>query len=211
MQSVFFSPSFASSVFHDALHSEDSLLDNPHEVSRRSLEFFQTLYNTDNVLSVQLASLITSLNQHGYESTRVDEHLVSLLHYLIHTHKKEAQRARKVGAVRPSTKKEIYKRLCVAKDLLHSSFMNKLELDDISRTACLSSPQLVRQFRTVFHTTPHQYLTRIRLDHAAGLLKHSSTPVQEISWRCGFQNTSAFCRLFKTTYGISPLSFRTSK
>lgn len=211
IQSVFFKAAFASSVFRDALSKEETLLDNPFETGDQPLEFFQTLYDTDPGLEQKLGGLITELNEYGYDSQMVDERLVFLLHHLIRTHKKEAERAARVSAVKPATRKEIYKRLCVAKDFLHSTFMDKQDLSGISNTACLSSPQLVRQFKAVFHTTPHQYLTRIRLSHAARLLKNTSAPVHEITWRCGFENTSAFCRAFKTAYGLPPLHFRTEK
>lgn len=208
IQSVFFRTAFASAVFRDVLTGEDALLDDPFETGNQPLEFFQTLYDMDIRLERKLAGLMAALNEHGYDGNMVDERLVFLLHHLIHTHKKETARANRVNAVKPATRKEIYKRLCIAKDILHSSFMEKLELSGLSQAACLSSPQLVRQFRAVFHTTPYQYLTGIRLAHAAGLLKHTSAPVHEITWRCGFENTSAFCRAFKAEYGTSPLFFR---
>ncbi|HMG89870.1 MAG TPA: helix-turn-helix transcriptional regulator, partial [Chryseolinea sp.] len=59
-----------------------------------------------------------------------------------------------------------------------------------------------------FHATPHQYLTRIRLAHAARLLKHTTIPVYEITWMCGFENVSSFCRAFKSEHGVQPNSFR---
>lgn len=208
IQSVFFSTAFASSVLRDSLSREEDLLDNPFDTGGQALEFFQTLYDTDPRLEQMLTGLMTALNEHGYDSTMVDERLVFLLRHLIRTHKTEADRARRVNAVKPNTKTEIYKRLCIAKDLLHSTFMDKPDLSELSNTACLSAPQLVRQFKAVFQTTPHQYLTRIRLAHAARLLRHTSTPVHEITWKCGFENTSAFCRAFKTAYGVSPLRFK---
>jgi AraC-like DNA-binding protein len=86
--------------------------------------------------------------------------------------------------------------------------MDKPDLSVISNAACLSTPQLVRQFKTVFHITPHQYLVQVRLSHAARLLQHTSTPVHEITWRCGFEDPSAFCRAFRNAYGVSPLYYR---
>ncbi|HTI07243.1 MAG TPA: AraC family transcriptional regulator [Puia sp.] len=209
IQSVFFRKEFAASVFRDALLREEVLLDNPFTAGEQTLEFFQTLYNTDPGLEQKMLGLITTLNENGYDSHTVDEHLIFLLHHMIRMHKTETGRAARVSAVKPGTKKEIYRRLCMAKDLLHSTFMDKPDLSVISHTACLSTPQLVRQFRAVFQTTPHQYLTRIRLAHATGLLKHSAAPIHEITWRCGFENTSAFCRAFKAEYGVAPHRFRT--
>ncbi len=207
IQSVFFTKAFASSVFHDALATEESLLDNPVGEGQ-TLEFFQTLYETDSGLEQKLTNLIAALNTNGYDSNRVDEHLIFLLHHLISFHKKEVKKCGNVRALKPATRNEIYKRLCVAKDFLHSAFMDKHHLSRISSEACLSTPQLVRQFQAAFGITPHQYLIQIRLGHAARLLKQSSMSVQEITWRCGFENPSAFCRAFKTASGISPLGFR---
>jgi len=211
IQSVFFQAAFAAGVFRDVLTSEEGMLDNPFEAGHQSPEFFQTLYDMDAVLAQKLGNLMASLDEYGYDSNRVDEHLVFLLHHLIRTHKTETERARRVSAAKPATQKEIYKRLCIAKDFLHSTYMDKPDLSVISRVACLSSPQLVRQFKAVFRTTPHQYLSRIRLAHAAGLLKQASTPIHEITWKCGFEDTSAFCRAFKAAYGVSPVLFRGEK
>ena len=209
IQSIFFQKKFAADVFRDALSGEEVLLDNPFTAGEQTLEFFQTLYETDPWLEQKMLGLITALNENGYDNNSVDEHLVFLLRHMIRTHKKETGRMGRVNAVKPGTRTEIYRRLCVAKDLLHSTFMDKPDLSVISHTACLSTPQLVRQFRAVFQTTPHQYLTRIRLAHASGLLKDTTTPVHEITWRCGFENTSAFCRAFKAEYGVPPHRFRT--
>src|SRR6185295_4980816 len=112
IQSVFFTREFSSSVFRDALNEEDDLLDLPYEQGQ-SLEFFQTLYPTDEVVTQKFKSLISQLNAGGYKKDEVDEHLVFLLHYMIGVHKKEAKRAREVKAIKPSTRNEIYRRLCM--------------------------------------------------------------------------------------------------
>ena len=72
-----------------------------------------------------------------------------------------------------------------------------------------STAQLIRQFKSVFGRTPYQYLIDIRLRQAAGLLEQTSDHVSEITWRCGFNDPSAFGRAFKVAYGISPEQFRT--
>jgi AraC family transcriptional regulator len=206
--SVFFKKAFAAAVFQDALSKELNSLDNPFSTKGASPEFFQTLNAVNPELQVHLNMLISFLENSGYDSDRVDEHLIFLLRHLLKTHHAELFRAKRVNAVKATTKKEIYKRLCTAKDILHSSYMNTLDLNFISEAACLSVPQLVRQFKSVFHTTPHQYLSEIRLKHAAELLKLTDKPVSEIAWSCGFENVSAFCRVFKLAYGIQPTGLR---
>jgi AraC family transcriptional regulator len=209
--SVFFKREFAASVFQDAQAKEINSLDNPFSANGTSPEFFQTITVISRELQFQLSRLISSLENSGYDSNRVDEHLVFLLHHLLNTLHSELLRAKRVNAVKVTTRKEIYKRLCTAKDVLHSSYMNKPDLNFISEAACLSVPQLVRQFKSVFHTTPHQYLSEIRLKRAAELLKLTDKPVSEIAWDCGFENVSAFCRAFRLTHGIQPNGLRKKK
>jgi AraC family transcriptional regulator len=110
--SVFFRKEFASSVFRDVFCGEEVLLDDPFEAGGPALEFFQTLNDTDPGLEQKLLSLITALDENGYETNMVDEHLVFLLHHLIRVHKTEAGRANRVSAIKPNTRTEIYKRLC---------------------------------------------------------------------------------------------------
>jgi AraC family transcriptional regulator len=228
--SVFFQQEFAASVFHDMLRPEEQLLDNPHDLHHprdlrhpRDLsdprhphvprfstpEFFQTLHPIEPNLAAALTSLLTRLDIEGDDQSRTDEQLVFLLQYLVRAYRSDRQFLQQVNAVKPSTKREIYKRLCTARDILHSFFQEPLDLSDLSTRACLSTPQLIRQFKAVFGQTPYQYLVDIRLRHAAKSLKETSTPVTEITWRSGFNDPSAFCRAFRTAYGISPEQFRT--
>jgi len=206
--SVFFKREFAARVFYDYRVTEEASLDNPFITDTGAPEFFQTLHEIDGALQSKLSTLVSVLERNCYDADEISEHLLYLLRQLIHVHNKETQQAMRVSAVKQSTKTEVYKRLCSAKDVLHSSFMNKLDLDTISAAACLSMPQLIRQFKVVFHCTPHQYLMRLRLQHAADRLTNDKDQVSEITLQSGFENTSAFCRAFKAAYGVSPEVFR---
>lgn len=205
--SVFFRRDFAAAVFNDMLHSEGHLLDNP-AITGQVPEFHQTLHAMNAGLQQQLDQLVMELDTYGYTKNSTDEHLVELLQGLIFHQRTDAGYARLVRAVKPGTQQEIYKRICTVRDILHSTFAENLELEQLGRMTALSVPQLIRQFRAVFHCTPHQYLTRIRLEHAQHLLKDSHYPVQDITWMCGFENASAFGRLFKQWQQLSPFAYR---
>lgn len=205
--SVFFEQTFAATVFHDRRNSEEQLLDGTGATGKLP-EFFQTLHPMDQPLNHQLTVLIKKLDTEGYDRSETDEHLTFILSHLLSIHKKETGLKEQVNAVKVSTQKEILKRLCIAKDLLHSDFQQPLDLAQLSKAACLSAPQLIRQFKTVFRQTPHQYLVAIRLQHAAKRLKTSNLPVNELAWQCGYNDPSAFCRAFRTAYGLSPDRYR---
>ena len=202
--SVFFTNEFSASVFRDAQSREETLLDNFDQQTTDIPDFFQTLYSIDPTLQIMLRNLTTGIGS-GVE---IDEQLIFVLRHLLTVHRSEVNRSRNVDAVKTITKKEIYRRLCVARDVLYSSYMNKLDLTTVSREASLSVPQLVRQFKATFNTTPHQYLRTIRLERAAIQLKTTREPVQSIALENGFENFSAFCRAFRKEFGLTPLMLR---
>ncbi|ASZ13491.1 AraC family transcriptional regulator [Chitinophaga pendula] len=206
--SIFFRTEFAASVLFDISHTEDSLLEYPFPESKALPEFFQTLQYITPDMGFQLSALLRLLETKGYHKTMTDECLVFLLRNLIELHRSDKKRVSNIMAIKATTRQEIYRRLCIAKDVLHSSCQEDLDLNKVSAEACMSVPQLVRQFKSAFQTTPHQYLTRIRLEQAAGLLQRSNEPVHDIAWKCGFESASAFSRIFKAAYGIQPTSFR---
>jgi AraC family transcriptional regulator len=206
--SLFFQKDFAASVFQDMLFPEEQLLDDPSDDRTSTPEFVQTLHSVEPELAKGLTLLRTRLDTYGDDPNRTDEELVFLLQYLLRAYRSDLQLSGQVDAVKPGTRKEIYKRLCIAKDLLHSYYCAPLDLSVLSARACLSTPQLVRHFKSVFGRTPYQYLIDIRLRHAAELLKETRDTTLEITWRCGFEDPSAFCRAFRTRYGASPGEFR---
>lgn len=206
--SIFFKREFASAVFRDCLCSEEASADNPFHSGNDTLEFFQTLHPVEPRLLRQLRGLTAHLDSLDDQTGLADEHLLFLLRQLVRTHKSEVDGADRIDAVKASTRKEIFNRVCFAKDLLHSAYKEKLDLDTISRVSCLSVPQLVRQFKYAFRLTPHSYLTRVRLHHAADILRRTDLPVMDVSWQCGFDSPSAFGRAFKAEYGIQPAQYR---
>jgi AraC family transcriptional regulator len=60
----------------------------------------------------------------------------------------------------------------------------------------------------VLGVTPHQYLVRSRLRHAAGLLADSDRPVTDVALEVGFADLSNFVRTFHRAAGVSPRGFR---
>ena len=63
-------------------------------------------------------------------------------------------------------------------------------------------------FRTVLGVTPHQYLVRSRLRHAARLLAEEDVSITDIAYDVGFGDLSNFVRTFHRAAGVSPGAFR---
>src|SRR5204863_8427896 len=66
----------------------------------------------------------------------------------------------------------------------------------------------LRLFSQALGVTPHQYLVRSRLRHAARRLADDDSPVTDIAYDVGFADLSNFVRTFGRAAGASPLKFR---
>jgi AraC-like DNA-binding protein len=81
-------------------------------------------------------------------------------------------------------------------------------LERMASEAGLSAFHFLRLFSQVLGVTPHQYLVRSRLRHAARLLAHGERPVTDVALDVGFADLSNFVRTFHRAAGVSPRGFR---
>ncbi|MEO0484337.1 MAG: AraC family transcriptional regulator [Pseudomonadota bacterium] len=73
-----------------------------------------------------------------------------------------------------------------------------------------SHEHVCRTCREVLGVTPTDYINRIRIDHAARLLRTEDTSIEAIASLCGFETTSYFYRLFARVYGDTPRRYRSA-
>jgi AraC-like DNA-binding protein len=83
-----------------------------------------------------------------------------------------------------------------------------IDLDHAAAEAGVSPFHFLRLFSRVLGVTPHQYLVRCRLKHAARLLAEDGRDVTDIAYDVGFGDLSNFVRTFHRAAGVSPLKFR---
>jgi AraC family transcriptional regulator len=83
-----------------------------------------------------------------------------------------------------------------------------VELDTLARRANLSAFHFLRVFSAVLGVTPHQYIVRSRLRHAARLLADDERAITDVAYDVGFADVSNFVRTFHRAAGVSPRQFR---
>jgi AraC family transcriptional regulator len=83
-----------------------------------------------------------------------------------------------------------------------------IDLEDAAQAAGLSPFHFLRLFAGVLGVTPHQYLVRSRLRHAACLLADCDRSVTDVAYDVGFGDLSNFVRTFHRAAGVSPRGFR---
>jgi AraC-like DNA-binding protein len=83
-----------------------------------------------------------------------------------------------------------------------------IDLERAADAAGLSPFHFLRLFADVLGVTPHQYLVRSRLRHAARLLADCDRAITDVALDVGFGDLSNFVRTFHRAAGVSPRGFR---
>jgi AraC-like DNA-binding protein len=83
-----------------------------------------------------------------------------------------------------------------------------IDLASAANAVGLSPFHFLRLFAGVLGVTPHQYLLRSRLRHAARLLADDACSITDVALDVGFADLSNFVRTFHRAAGVSPRRFR---
>ncbi|WP_315837600.1 AraC family transcriptional regulator [Bradyrhizobium prioriisuperbiae] len=83
-----------------------------------------------------------------------------------------------------------------------------IDLAMAAKRAELSSFHFLRLFTKALGVSPHQYLVRSRLRHAARLLADDARAITDVAFDVGFGDLSNFVRTFHRAAGVSPSGFR---
>jgi AraC-like DNA-binding protein len=99
-------------------------------------------------------------------------------------------------------------RLERARDLIASTIEAPLSLREVADEAFLSQFHFHRLFSGRFGETPHEFLTRRRIDLAKKLLAENELTVTEICFALGYESLGTFSDKFKRLTGLSPSEYR---
>jgi AraC-like DNA-binding protein len=101
-----------------------------------------------------------------------------------------------------------FARLCRARDCLGECYSDRVTLETAARQACLSPFHFNRLFARAFGETPHEFVTRARIQKAKKLLLRDAHSVTDICFAVGYESLGSFSTRFRSLTGLSPASFR---
>jgi AraC-like DNA-binding protein len=101
----------------------------------------------------------------------------------------------------------LYRRIVQAKLFIDGHYNNNIDLSNIADEACFSKFHFIRLFHSIYGSTPHQYLKRVRIEQAKILLQ-SGVPVTQVCFLVGFDSASSFTGLFKRSTGLNPSAYQ---
>ncbi len=103
---------------------------------------------------------------------------------------------------------QTYRSLANARGFMRHAYQRPINLPDISAQANLSPYHFQRVYRRTFQETPHEFLTRLRIERAKTLLARGSHNVTEACFEVGFSSLGSFSTLFTHRVGMSPSEYR---
>ena len=86
-----------------------------------------------------------------------------------------------------------------------------LDLKTLANEAALSDFHFHRIFKALKNEAIGGYITRLRLEATARLLRYTSLTIEEIAFNIGYETPASLSKAFKKQYGISPTEYRTNK
>ncbi|GAA4275550.1 helix-turn-helix domain-containing protein [Aquimarina mytili] len=112
----------------------------------------------------------------------------------------------KIDSKKESTKKEVYRKLLLARNYIHDNLTTKITTKELSEISALSNYHIYTSFKNVFGFTPHQYHNKVKLEKAYMLLKNGSFSISDVVVLLNFTDLQSFNKLFKKLYGKPPSS-----
>ncbi len=96
----------------------------------------------------------------------------------------------------------------LVRDALHRQIAHPWTLAELAELVQLSSKQLTRVFTTAFGMTPTAYLTMLRVQEMARLLRETNITVAAAGQRVGWRSRSRATEAFTAHTGIAPSRYR---
>ncbi|MCO6478908.1 MAG: helix-turn-helix domain-containing protein [Phaeodactylibacter sp.] len=186
--------------------SQEELLDAPFQAPEKAPAFLEKVYHVrENELGAFLSAirpLLASNQPMDFEAL-----YYTLAEKLLRSQRQVEQHLQGITAKRRSTREELYRRLCIARQYILENFHKDIELDALSRQAALSKYHLLRTYKEAFGATPYRQVLDLRLEASKELLAEGHT-LEDIAFRLGFSDRRSFTKAFKKGFGMAPSVMR---
>ena len=191
------------------LHLERSLIDSVADQMELGGSRELTLGDAMQFHDPLIAEMLRALHRAAGDPADSRLYVDALTHALAAHLLQHYSRGRHTQAgLPPHPERLVPRRIRRVTDYIRANLAADLAISELAAQAGLSSFHFARVFRRETGETPHQFVTRLRLEEAARLLRATDHPVLQIALAVGFENASHFSVQFKRGYGVTPLAYR---
>lgn len=94
------------------------------------------------------------------------------------------------------------------RDMIETHYLQLQSLEELARLSFVNKAYLCRLFQRFDNQSPHQYITRLKMNKAAELLEEPEQLVKQVAVAVGYPDAFHFSRTFREIFGMSPKEFR---
>ncbi|MGH7016667.1 MAG: helix-turn-helix domain-containing protein [Caulobacteraceae bacterium] len=133
---------------------------------------------------------------------------LSLSAYLVHRFPEAPLGAKSLG---PLGKPIDHQRMTRVLEFIDARIDQPFTVADLATVACMSPAHFARSFKTTVGRSPHQFVSRMRLELAKQMLADRDRSIVDIALSTGFSSQSNFSRAFRDSTGATPGDYRSSQ
>ena len=94
------------------------------------------------------------------------------------------------------------------REILDTRYSEHITIEDLVKKVFLTPNYISNIFKESVGDSVIDYLTKVRMKHAARLLSDPVLKIYEVAEAVGFANNSYFANVFKGMYGVTPKEYR---
>jgi len=175
----------------------EDMLGDPKQIT------LNPVFNGSDPFLEQIAvSMRGALNDNSLASKLYVEQLSwTLAAHLVHSSSRRVPASYTYGGLSKQQLKRVI-------DFIEVNMEKPLDLNDLSRAACLNPVYFGRQFKRTTNMSPHQFVIQQRIERAKSLLATTSAPIAEVAAACGFCHQEHLTRVFRIRCGTTPSAYR---
>ena len=92
-------------------------------------------------------------------------------------------------------------------EYVKANFAEKFTLNQLSKKFGLSAGYICNLFAKCHNTTLTCFVTKVRMEHAAELMKDKNCSLKNVAVECGYKDYFYFNKVFKGYYGVAPSQY----
>lgn len=204
--SLFFRPGMADDVARCHALAPERLLEDPGAAA--PFEFSERLRRHDRLITPVLRFIYRQVESGVTDEGWYEDQFYFLLQRMQVLQRNDFAAAELIPASRPSTRRELFRRVGRCIDFIDTHYMRHVGLAQIAAAAHLSPYHCLRVFKAVHGVTPVCYLNNRRVRAAERLLRGSEVTVDEVALRVGFESRTSLFRHMKRVRGVAPSALR---
>ena len=91
---------------------------------------------------------------------------------------------------------------------IEKNYEHSLSIEGLAGRYYMSNRNFARRFEAATGNTPLEYLQRVRIEAAKKLLENSNDSIDQVAFKCGYEDIGFFRKIFKRQVAINPKEYQ---